>query len=164
MNNLNWLKILVLFIASFALQVSVASWISIFGATPDLVIIFVVATAIKFGPAAGCFWGFLAGFAQDVYAPLEWLGANSISMTVIGFLVGQVEEKLLTLNKPAKVAVLGLAFFVCDMIYYGITGLSQEIITNLFLTQTLPEFVYTVFIGGILFYFDHDRGSKKKHA
>lgn len=163
MNNLNWLKILFLFIASFALQVSVASWISIFGATPDLVIIFVVATAIKYGPAAGCFWGFFAGFSQDIYAPAEWLGANAISMTVIGFLVGQVEEKLLTLNKPAKVAVLGLAFFVCDMIYYGVTGLSQDIITNLFLTQTLPEFIYTVFIGGMVFYLDHG-GNKKKHA
>ncbi|SHL39540.1 rod shape-determining protein MreD [Fibrobacter sp. UWEL] len=163
MNNSSWLKILFLFIASFALQVSVASWISIFGATPDFVIIFVVATAIKRGPAAGCFWGFLAGFSQDIYAPVEWLGANAISMTVIGFLVGQVEEKLLTLNKPAKVAVLGFAFFVCDMIYYGVTGLSQDIITNLFLTQTLPEFIYTVFIGGIIFYLDHG-GDKKKHA
>lgn len=163
MSNLNWLKILILFIAAFALQVSVASWVSIFGACPDLVVIFVVATAIKFGPAAGCLWGFLAGFSKDVYAPVEWLGANAISLTVIGFLVGQVEEKLLTLNKPTKIAVLALAFFICDMIYYWITGLSREIITNLFLTKTLPECVYTVFVGGILFYFDPGN-SKKKHA
>ncbi len=161
MNNLNGLKILIAFVVAFALQVSVASWFSIFGISPDLVMIFVIATAIKFGPGAGCFWGFMAGFTQDVYAPVEWLGANAIAFTVIGFVVGQLEEKLLTLNAPAKVGVLGLAFFVCDMIYFGITGLSKDIITNLFLTQSLPECIYTMLIGAIVFYLD--RG-KKKHA
>lgn len=162
MSNLKWLKFLILFVLTFALQVSVAEWLKIFGIGPDLVVIFVVAVAIKCDPAAGCFWGFLAGFAQDVYAPVEWLGAFSISMTVLGFVVGQLEERFLTLNLPAKVGVLGFGFFVCDMIYFGITGLSKEIITNLFLTQTLPESIYTMFVGGIIFYLDF--GKKKKHA
>ena len=162
MNNLNGLKILFLFLIAFALQVSVASWLSIFDISPDLVIIFVVAVAIKFGPAAGCFWGFMAGFTQDVYQPVEWLGANAIAMTVVGFLVGQLEEKLLTLNTPAKVGVLALAFYVCDMIYYGVTGLSREIITNLFLTKSVPAGIYTLFIGSLLFYLD--RGKKKRHG
>ncbi|MCF0221644.1 MAG: rod shape-determining protein MreD [Fibrobacter sp.] len=162
MSNLKWLKVLILFVLTYALQVSVAEWLKIFGVGPDFVVIFVVAVAIKRGPAAGCFWGFLAGFAQDVYAPVEWLGASSISMTVLGFVVGQLEERFLTLNLPAKIGVLGFGFFVCDMIYFGITGLSKEIITNLFLTQTLPECAYTMFVGGIAFYLDF--GKKKKHA
>ncbi|MCQ2092379.1 MAG: rod shape-determining protein MreD [Fibrobacter sp.] len=162
MSNLKWLKVLILFVLAFALQVSVAEWLKIFGVGPDFVIIFVVSVAIKRGPAAGCFWGFLAGFAQDVYAPVEWLGAFSISMTVLGFVVGQLEERFLTLNLPAKIGVLGFGFFVCDMIYFGITGLSKEIVTNLFLTQTLPESIYTMFVGGIIFYLDFDK--KKKHA
>lgn len=162
MNSLKYLKILLLFLLTFCLQVSVAEWLKIFGIGPDLVVIFIVAVAIRCGPAAGCFWGFFAGFAQDVYAPVEWLGACSISMTVLGFAVGQLEEKFLTLNLPAKIGVLGLGFFVCDMIYFGITGLSKEIVTNLFLTQTLPECIYTMFVGGILFYLDS--GKKKKHA
>ena len=65
------------------------------------------------------------------YAPVEWLGANAISMTVVGYAVGQLEERFLSLNLPAKVGVLGLGFFVCDMIYYGITGLSKDVVTNL---------------------------------
>ncbi|MCQ2096661.1 MAG: rod shape-determining protein MreD [Fibrobacter sp.] len=162
MNNLNGLKILILFLLAFGLQVSVASWLSIFGISPDLVIIFVVTVSIKFGPAAGCFWGFMAGFTQDVYQPIEWLGANTIALTILGFVVGQLEEKLLTLNTPAKVGVLALGFFVTDMIYYGITGLSRDIITNLFLTKSVPECAYTLFIGSIVFYLD--RGKKKRHA
>ena len=78
MSNLKWLKVLVLFIIVFALQMTVADWLSFFDVGPDFVIIFIVAIAIRMGPAAGCFWGFVAGFTQDVYAPVEWLGAHSI--------------------------------------------------------------------------------------
>ena len=163
MSNLKWLKVLILFVIVFSLQLTVANWMSFFDIAPDFVIIFIVAVAIKMGPAAGCFWGFFAGFPQDVYAPVEWLGANSISMMVLGFAVGQLEERFLTLNLPAKVGVLGLGFFVCDMIYYAVTGLSKDVITNLFLTKTLPECLYTLLIGGIFFYLDIGK-KKKSHA
>lgn len=164
MNNFSWLKILILFVISFALQVTVADWMQIFGKGPDIVVIFIVAIAIKFGPAAGCLWGFVAGFSQDVYAPVEWLGAHTISMTVLGFAVGQLEERFLTLNMPAKIGVLGFGFFLCDMVYFGVTGLSKEIITNLFLTKSVPECIYTMFIGAIVFYLDPGTGKKKKHV
>jgi rod shape-determining protein MreD len=163
MNNLRWLKILIMFIIAFTLQVTVADWMRFMDVGPDLVVVFIVAVAIRCGPAAGCFWGFVAGFTQDVYAPVEWLGAHSIAMTVLGFAVGQLEERFLTLNMPMKVGVLGLGFFVCDMIYYGITGLSGEVVTNLVLTKTLPECIYTMLVGGVLFYLDLGK-KKKKHA
>lgn len=162
MISLNWLKILFLFLLSFVLQVSLAKWLQIFGVGPNIVVIFVVSVAIKWGPAAGCMWGFFAGFTQDVYAPVEWLGAYTIAMTVLGFAVGQLEERFLTLNLPAKIGVLGLGFFICDMIYYGITGLAKDVVTNMFLTKTLPECVYTMMIGAIVFYLDP--GKKKKHV
>ena len=163
MNNLGWLKTFIMFVIVFALQMTVADWLSFFDVAPDFVMIFIVAVAIRRGPAAGCFWGFVAGFTQDVYAPVEWLGANAISMTVLGYAVGQLEERFLSLNLPAKVGVLGLGFFVCDMIYYGITGLSKDVVTNLFLTKSIPECFYTMLIGGIFFYLDIG-SKKKKHA
>ena len=98
MNNLGWLKSLVLFVIVFALQMTVADWLSFFDVAPDFVMIFIVAMAIRRGPTAGCFWGFIAGFTQDVYAPVEWLGANTIAMTVVGYAVGQLEERFLSLN------------------------------------------------------------------
>ena len=163
MNNLSWLKVLILFVIVFALQMTVADWLSFFDVAPDFVMIFIVAVAIRRGPAAGCLWGFVAGFTQDVYAPLEWFGANAISMTVVGYAVGQLEERFLSLNLPAKVGVLGLGFFVCDMIYFAVTGLSKDVVTNLFLTKSLPECIYTMLIGGIFFYLDLG-SKKKKHA
>ena len=152
MSNYGWFRTLLVFVLVFVLQTTVSEWLQILGIGPDFVVIFIVSVAIRFGPATGCFWGFLAGFTQDVYAPVEWLGANTIAMTIVGFLVGLLEERFLTLNLPAKIGVLGLAFFVNDMFYFLITGLEKEVVTNLFITRTLPEFAYTVVIGGIAFY------------
>jgi rod shape-determining protein MreD len=49
------------------------------------------------------------------------------------------------------------------MIYFAITGLSKDVVTNLFLTKSLPECIYTMLIGGIFFYLDLGK-KKKKHA
>ena len=152
MSNYGWLRTLLLFIVVFSVQSTVSEWLQILSIGPDFIVIFIVSVAIRFGPATGCFWGFLAGFTQDVYAPLEWLGANSISMTIVGFAVGQLEERLLTVNLPAKVGVLGLAFLVNDVFYFLITGLEKDVVANLLVTRTVPECIYTLVIGAIVFY------------
>lgn len=152
MSNYGWLRTLLLFIVVFAVQSTVSEWLQILGIGPDFIVIFIVSVAIRFGPATGSFWGFWAGFTQDVYAPLEWLGANSISMTFVGFAVGQLEERVLTVNLPAKVGILGLAFFVNDVLYFLITGLEKDVVANLLVTRTVPECIYTLVIGTIVFY------------
>ena len=161
-NNWKWLRVFLLFLLCFAMQTTVAQWLSIFGAAPDFIVILIVSIAIKHGPAAGVLWGFLAGFTQDVYAPMEWLGANTISYTVLGFLMGQLEERFLTLNMPMKVGVLGFGFFLCDMLYFFLTGLEKDVVTNLFFSKTLPECVYTVVVGAVVFHLSI--GKKKKHG
>ncbi|MBO7383058.1 MAG: rod shape-determining protein MreD [Fibrobacter sp.] len=162
MNNLKWIKTFLLLLVCFILQTTVVDWLQIFGIGPDLMIILIVSISIKYGPAAGCFWGFFAGFSQDIYAPVEWLGANTISMTVLGFVVGQLEERFLTLNLPAKVAVLAIGFFVCDMLYFMLTGLEKDVVTNLFFSKTIPECIYTVVVGAVVFYLSS--GKKKRNV
>ena len=152
MSNYGWLKTLLMFVIAFAVQSTIGDWLKILGVGPDFILIFIVSVALRFGAGTGCFWGFLAGFTLDVYAPVEWLGANTIAMTIVGFAVGQLEEYFLTLNLPPKVGALGLAFYVNDMFYFLITGLEKDVVTTLFLTKTVPESIYTVIIGGILFY------------
>ena len=161
-SNWKWLRVFLSFVVCFALQTTVAEWLQIFGAGPDFVIILVVSIAIKHGPAAGVLWGFLAGFTQDVYAPVEWLGANTISLTVLGLLVGQLEERFLTLHLPAKVGVLGFGFMLCDMLYFFLTGLEKDVGTNLFFSKTLPECAYTMAVAAVVFHLSI--GKKKKHA
>ena len=161
-NNWKWVRVFLLFVLCFAMQTTVAQWLSIFDVAPDFIIILIVSIAIKHGPAAGVLWGFLAGFTQDVYAPMEWLGANTISYTILGFIVGQLEERFLTLNMPMKVGVLGFGFFLCDMLYFFLTGLEKDVVTNLFFSKTLPECVYTVVVGAVVFHLSV--GKKKKHV
>ena len=50
-----------------------------FDVAPDFILIFVVVAALRQGPVAGMLWGFVAGFSQDVYAPVEWLGSQTLS-------------------------------------------------------------------------------------
>ena len=66
MNNLKWIKTFLLLLVCFILQTTVVDWLQIFGIGPDLMIILIVSISIKYGPAAGCFWGFFAGFSQDI--------------------------------------------------------------------------------------------------
>ena len=98
MSNYGWLKTLLMFVIAFAVQSTIGDWLKILGVGPDFILIFIVSVALRFGAGTGCFWGFLAGFSLDVYAPVEWLGANTIAMTIVGFAVGQLEEHFLTLN------------------------------------------------------------------
>ena len=161
-NNWKWLHVFLLFLVCFVMQTTVAQWLAIVDAGPDFILIFIISVAIKHGPAAGVLWGFIAGFSQDVYAPVEWLGANTISFTILGFLVGQLEERFLTLNLPAKVGVLGFGFFLCDMLYFFLTGLEKEVVTNLFFSKTIPECVYTMVVGAVVFHLSI--GKPKKHV
>jgi rod shape-determining protein MreD len=164
MINFKWIKLFLVFLFAFVLQTTVGDWLQIFGVGPDFIVILIVAIAIKYGPATGCFWGFLAGFTQDIYAPVEWLGAHTIAMTIVGFLVGQLEERFLTLNLPAKMAVLAIGFFVSDMIYFLLTGLQKDVVTNLFFSKTLPECAYTVIVGAVVFYLSAGKAGKKKRS
>ena len=107
--------------------------------------------ALSHGPVSGMLWGFFAGFSEDVFASVDWLGAQTIAFTCVGFGVGQLEEKFLRLNLATKVALLGLAFMLNDLIYYALIGIAQESVTAFFLTKTLPECIYTMLFGILCF-------------
>ena len=144
---------LLFFIASFVAQTVLAPMIQIFGVSPDFVLFFVVFLALRHGALVGVFWGFVAGFTVDIYADVHLLGAGAMTMTVVGFLVGQLEEKFINLGLVTKVAVLGVAFFVNDAIYGLATGMDREVVKSMFLTKSLPQGLYTIILGTLAFHF-----------
>lgn len=148
-----FIKHLLCFVLVVVLQTTLASWISFSDVVPDFILIFVVVMALRYGPVKGMLWGFFAGFSVDVYAPIEWLGAQTIAFTCIGFGVGQLEERFLTLNLATKVALLGLAFMLNDLIYYAIVGIAKDNVGMLILTNTLPGCVYTMLCSVPVFHF-----------
>lgn len=147
------LKYLFLFLCCVLLQTSLTSWIRIFDVAPDFILIFVVVAALRQGPVVGMLWGFFAGFSQDVYAPVEWLGSQTLSLTIVGFIIGQFEERFLTLNLPLKVCLLGFGFLIADILYYVSIGVDRGNFPVLLVTKTLPECLYTMLCGTLIFSF-----------
>lgn len=75
-NNWKWLRVFLLFLLCFAMQTTVAQWLSIFGAAPDFIVILIVSIAIKHGPAAGVLWGSLRALRRMSMRP--WNGSARI--------------------------------------------------------------------------------------
>lgn len=80
----------VVFVAD-VLQATVLSRLGIPAATPDLLVVAVVALALALGPTEGAIAGFLAGALVDISPPSDTpLGVNSLVYLVIGFVTGFV--------------------------------------------------------------------------
>jgi len=149
------LKILLYFILFFIatiLQTVVVPKINIYGAQPSFFLVLTIITALRYGPLAGCFVGFISGLLCDVYAPVEYLGAYSLAYCVIGFFVGLIEESFIKLNLFSKVIVLAIADFIKDMIYFFAIGKSSNEIMRELLSISIPNMIYTVAIGAVCFY------------
>lgn len=72
-------------------QVTLLSRLPLPGATPDLVVVTVVAIALAMGPTQGAIAGFTAGVLVDLAPPADTLlGVNAIVYLAIGFITGFV--------------------------------------------------------------------------
>lgn len=79
----------VLVVVALALQVTFLSRLPLPGATPDLVLLVVVATALSGGPTVGLLTGFAAGLALDLVPPADHeVGRWAFVLTVVGYLSG----------------------------------------------------------------------------
>jgi rod shape-determining protein MreD len=142
----------ILFFLAATLQTVIVPVISIHGAQPSFLLILTVAIAIRHGALAGCLTGFVSGLLSDVYAPIEWLGAYSLSYCAVGFLVGQIEESFINLNLLLKVASLLAAGLIKDLLYFFAIGKSGDGILQAFWEFSLPNSMYTIGLGAIFFY------------
>ena len=154
---IRYLWFVLFFVVAFVAQTVLAPMIQVFGVSPDFVLFFIVFLSLRHGAMVGVFWGFIAGFTEDIYSDVHWLGAAALTMTVVGFAVGQLEEKFVNLGLVTKVAVLGVAFFLNDALYGMATGMSRELVTQMFITKSLPEGIYTLVLGALAFHFLYPR-------
>ncbi|MGA0208445.1 MAG: rod shape-determining protein MreD [Candidatus Nanopelagicales bacterium] len=98
----------VLFVA-FLIQVTLLSRLGLPGATPDLLVVSVVAIALAMGPIQGAFAGFLAGAIIDVSPPADTVvGVNSIVYLAIGFVTGYIIDTR-DRTVPGMIAMAGIA-------------------------------------------------------
>ena len=84
----------VLVVVAIAVQVTFLSRLPLPGATPDLVLLVVVATALSGGPTVGLLTGFAAGLAVDLVPPADHeVGRWAFVLTVVGYLAGLAQAE-----------------------------------------------------------------------
>ena len=91
MSSWDGVKIAVLLFVAAVAQVSIFSQIDVFGATPDMLLVTLVAVSLLRGSVAGAVGGFFAGLIVDT-ASLGALGLTSLVLTLGGFWIGRYGE------------------------------------------------------------------------
>lgn len=90
------------------LQVTIAFRIEVGGASPDVLVLVVVAIALLTGAISGAVTGFVAGVALATFAALP-LGPHALLGTLVGYTIGRVGESLATDEHPVPPIAAGMA-------------------------------------------------------
>ena len=70
------------------LQWLVFGRLPLWGVVPDIVLLFVALTAIRYGRLSGAIAGFSAGLLMDILVNPHLLGLNAVLKTLLGFTIG----------------------------------------------------------------------------
>jgi rod shape-determining protein MreD len=151
----------VLFFVAAILQTVIVPQIQVLNAQPSFLLILTVVAALRHGTLAGCLFGFFSGLLCDVYAPIEWFGAFSLSYCIIGFTAGQIKESFIDLNFFLEIIVLTIAHFIKDLIYFIAIGKKSDEILQAMVSISALNAIYTVGLGAIFFYLLRPRIKKK---
>lgn len=98
----------VLAVALVTLQTSGGSAGGLFGLHPDLVLLFVLATAMRRDETSGALWGVGLGFVEDVFSA-GLPGANLLTKGLLGFATGTLRDRLDCDNPNTQAIVAAVA-------------------------------------------------------
>lgn len=84
-------RIALIVLVTVILQVSFLSFLSLLGATPNLIPVVVVSLGLLGGGVVGAVCGFVAGFLLDSML-LQTLGVSSLALLSVGYLAGRYRE------------------------------------------------------------------------
>lgn len=136
---------------ALVLQQTLARWMAFGTVRPDLMLIALTAVALRRGPVGGLYAGLLLGLVQDVYA-VATLGANVLAKSLVGYGLGFFEERVMKVMAATRMLLLAAALLVHDVVFYAAAGYRGGAFWESLFLQSLPSAVYTLVLGGILFY------------
>lgn len=134
-----WLIVLII------VQPTVIRWISIFGISPDMFLIFVICAASVGGRQSGAICGFVFGLAFDMLIG-RMPGVSAILYMYTGFAAGILKESVIQSDSKISSMIFVLAAtFACRTVYlfaysmaYGNPGLLNGLCRTV-----IPTAVYT---------------------
>ena len=139
------------FLFAIILQFTLVHFIEILHWRPDLLLIVLVSFSLRKGPNWGMTIGFAVGLVQDLLSA-HLIGLTALSKTDAGFVAGSLRGKF------AERTEFFLTLFICgllhDLIYFFIYILGENFsFQSLIILYTIPNLMYTILIGGFLYYF-----------
>jgi rod shape-determining protein MreD len=147
---MQFVKSMAWLIAAIILQQTLVRLIGVQGARPDFILIALIAISLRHGHLYGLYGGLLIGLIQDVYA-IESLGANALAKALVGYLIGQLDERTVKIMPVTKVLLLGTGFVVHDLLYTWFIGLTGTAYVHSLLRFSIPSFIYTLLIAAFIY-------------
>jgi rod shape-determining protein MreD len=135
---------------ALAAQVTIAPLLSIFGVQPSILLAVFVLYAFRSGPLASIWMGFGCGLLLDTYASGA-AGAFALSLSLIGFIVGQLHERRVHVGYLLRVVVLGIATLVHDAVWHMVSRHGGDSLAGFVAKVSLPGALYTMLVGAVLF-------------
>jgi len=135
------------------LQTALFPALTLFGFRPDLLLLVVLAIALREGPTSGAVWGALAGLLTDLLVTQAPLGLGVLVFTGVGYGVGQARPYL----APGSVSAPLLLAFVSGAIgtagYGALASLLGEdrVTSTLLLQASLAVALYNTLLAPIVF-------------
>jgi rod shape-determining protein MreD len=145
------LRYIVLFGVVMILQFTVIRFIEIVHWRPDLILIVLISFSLRKGPNWGMTAGFGSGLLQDLIGG-QIIGLTALAKTMAGFIAGILSGKLAA--RTEYFLVLLISGFFHDLIYFFFYTIGEDFsLRSLIIFYTIPNLLYTVIIGGVLYYF-----------
>jgi rod shape-determining protein MreD len=139
-------RILLTALVILILQVTVVHSMEILGASPDLIIILLIALVMERGPVTAVIMGFCLGFLQDL-GNASFLGMNALAKSIIAYGVSRFAQGFL----PESILFKGFLIFavslVNDILVLIITTFSFIDILVGFFRFSLLSALYTALVG-----------------
>jgi rod shape-determining protein MreD len=131
-----------LVIVALAVQVTMLARLPLPGATPDLLLVTVVALALAHGPGFGLVTGFAAGLASDLVPPADHpVGRWAFALTLVGYLAGLAKPEIRR-SAFVPLIVVSVAGAASVLLYAALGALTDDIhVTWRAVSEVLPTAV-----------------------
>lgn len=123
-------------VTALLLQSTVFARLKLAGAQPELMYLVTVVMAMLEGPASGAIAGFTSGLGQD-FLLNQPKGITALTLTIVGYVVGQVRQYIVTPSPALPVMLVAAATFGGILFYGFVSFLLGQLGTGfLFLLRT----------------------------
>ena len=156
-----YITIFVLLIINFLLQTTVFRYIEIAHMLPNLILVVTVAAGLLYGRKCGIFAGVISGLLTDaLYGSV--IGIGILIYSVVGYLCGAASKLYFEEDLTVPIVAIAGSDVIYGVLYYACNFMLRGRLNILFYVKSviLPEMIYTVILGAVLFRIIHKLDAK----